>query len=295
MLEQKLKNGDFVITAEIVPPLSSHRDDLLKRVAPLAGLADAVNVTDGAGARLAMSSLSASAILVSAGFEPVLQMTCRDRNRIGLASDLLGAGAQGVENLLVLRGDNPAAGDMPEAKAVFDLESSELIAMASDMQKVLGNDGLEVTAPPELFVGCADLPHDPAPDWKPQALRAKIAAGAQFAQTQFCFDVEIAKRYFDHLEKSGITDQLRFIVGIGPLLSLKQAVYMNEKLFGVNVPDHILARMEAAEDQKAEGQKICVEIATALKEIAGVSGVHIMAPGQNGNALARTIRSIRAS
>ncbi len=295
MLEQKLKNGDFVITAEIVPPLSGSADDLIKRVAPLSGLVDAVNLTDGAGARLAMSSLSASAILVREGFEPILQMTCRDRNRIGIASDLLGASALGIENLLILRGDDPTKGDMPDAKPVFDLESSNVIEMAANLQSVLGDEGRKIASLPKFHVGCADAPHDPAPDWQADGLRAKIDAGAQFAQTQFCFDVEIAKRYFAHLTAQGITGQLKFIVGVGPLLSAKQAHFMNDNLFGVTVPDHILNRMENADDQKAEGRKICAEIVTGLRDIPGISGVHIMAPMQSGQAIAQTVREIQAS
>jgi len=294
MLEQKIAAGDFVITAEIVPPLSGHADDLLRRVEPLAGLADAINLTDGAGARLAMSSLAASAILVREGFEPVLQMTCRDRNRLGLASDLLGAGALEIKNLLVLRGDDPSRGDMPAAKPVFDIESVDLISMAADLQDVLGSSGREIAAPPNFFVGCADLPHDLAPDWQPDGLRAKIAAGAKFSQTQLCFDIEMARRYFAHLTEIGITGQLKFIVGTAPLLSAGQARFMNDNLFGVHVPDHIIERMESADDQKAEGQKICIELAAGLKEIDGVCGLHIMAPQQNGRAIAQAIRAIKA-
>ncbi|HFC04251.1 MAG TPA: methylenetetrahydrofolate reductase [Rhizobiales bacterium] len=294
MLEQKLNRGDFVITAEIVPPLSGNGDDLIQRAAPLAGLVDAVNLTDGAGARLAMSSLSASALLVREGFEPVLQITCRDRNKIALASDLLGASALGIKNLLILHGDDPSKGDIPDAKPVFDLDSKTLIEMAADIQTVLGKDARTITAPPVFHIGCADAPRDPAPDWKPDSLGAKIAAGAQFAQTQFCFDVDIAKRYFLHLADHGITDRLKFIVGVGPLLSAKQAQYMNDNLFGVTIPADIIARMEAADDQKAEGRKICAEIVSGLRDIHGISGVHIMAPMQSGSAIAQTIKAIQA-
>jgi len=290
MLEQKLKNGDFVITAEIVPPLSASADDLIKRVAPLAGLVDGVNLTDGAGARLAMSSLTASAILVREGFEPVLQMTCRDRNRIGLAADLLGASALGIKNLLILHGDDPAKGDMPEAKPVFDLDSKGLIDMAANLQKVPGQDGRTIAHAPEFHIGCADAPFDPPAGWQPDSLRGKIAAGARFAQTQFCFDVEIARRYFERLANEGITKQLKFIVGVGPLLSAKQAQFMNDNLFGVTVPKATIKRMEAAYDERAEGRLICAEIVAGLRDVVGVSGVHIMAPMQNGEAIAETIR-----
>ena len=289
MLEQKLKNGDFVITAEVVPPLSASADDLTKRVAPLGGLVDAVNLTDGAGARLAMSSLAASALLVREGFEPILQMTCRDRNRIGLASDLLGASALGIKNLLILHGDDPSKGDMPEAKPVFDLDSKGLIELAANLDKVPGEDGRKIANAPDFHIGCADAPFDPPAGWQPESLRGKIAAGARFAQTQFCFDIEVAKAYFSRLESEGITKQLKFIVGVGPLLSAKQAQFMNDNLFGVTVPDAIIKRMEEADDQRAEGRKICAEIVSGLRDVSGVNGVHIMAPMQNSQAIAQTI------
>ena len=293
MLEQKLKNGDFVITAEIVPPLSASADDLIKRAAPLGGLVDAINLTDGAGARVAMSSLAASSLLVREGFEPILQMTCRDRNKIGLASDLLGASALGIKNLLILHGDDPSKGDMPEATPVFDLDSKGLIELAAHLDKVPGPDGREIANAPDFYVGCADAPFDPPADWQPDGLRGKIAAGARFAQTQFCFDVDVAKAYFGRLESEGITKALKFIVGVGPLLSAKQAQFMNDNLFGVTVPDATIKRMEEADDQRAEGRKICAEIVSGLRDVPGVSGVHIMAPMQNSQAIAQTIEQFR--
>jgi len=293
MLEQKLKNGDFVITAEIVPPLSASADDLIKRAAPLGGLVDAINLTDGAGARVAMSSLASSSLLVREGFEPILQMTCRDRNRIGLASDLLGASALGIKNLLILHGDDPSKGDMPEATPVFDLDSKGLIELAAHLDKVPGPDGREIANAPDFYVGCADAPFDPPADWQPDGLRGKIAAGAQFAQTQFSFDVDVAKAYFGRLESEGITKALKFIVGVGPLLSAKQAQFMNDNLFGVTVPDATIKRMEEADDQRAEGRKICAEIVSGLRDVPGVSGVHIMAPMQNSQAIAQTIEQFR--
>ncbi len=288
MLQEKLQKGDFVITAEIVPPLSGNAGDLMDRVSPLAGVVDAVNITDGAGARLAMSSLAASAILVREGVEPVLQLTCRDRNRIGLAADLLGASALGIKNLLILHGDDPSKGDMPEAKAVFDLDSKGLLAIADDMDGVVERD---VVNAPQFYIGCADAPIDPPADWKPASLQAKIASGAQFAQTQFCFDLDVAKRYFERLGQEGVTDKLKFIVGVGPLLSFKQAQFMDANLFGVSVPDHILARMENAKDQKTEGRKICAELVKGLRDISGVAGVHVMAPMQNGKSIAEAIKA----
>src|SRR5215813_11558372 len=189
----KLRAGRFVITAEISPPLSADPQHLLEMAMPLAGLADAVNVTDGASARVHMSALAAAGILIRHGVEPILQLTCRDRNRIALQSDLIGAAALGVRNLLILTGDDPRAGDQPDAKPVFDLDSRTLIATAAAMRD--RNElpsGRKITGDADFFIGVADSPLDPPADWRPVSLQNKFAAGAQFAQTQFCMDAGIA-------------------------------------------------------------------------------------------------------
>ena len=184
-----MQSGTFVITAEISPPLSCARGDLVAKILPLKGIADAVNVTDGASARAHMSALAAAAIMVEEGVEPILQFTCRDRNRIALQSDLLGAVTLGVRNFLMLRGDDPSKGDQPDAKPVFDLETRDLIALAAGLRdKGEIPPGRNVGNVPALTIGAADLPVEPAPGWSPDALRAKIEAGAQFVQTQFCMD-----------------------------------------------------------------------------------------------------------
>ena len=290
-LQSKLAAGEFVITAEITPPVSACADDLVERARPLEGLADAVNVTDAPGARAMMSSFAAATLLAQNGFEPVLQVTCRDRNRIAITCDLLGASALGIHNLLILHGDDPSAGDQPDAKPVFDLDSKGVLALARKMRDEgrLPSDR-EIKHSPELHLGCADAPFDPPEDFKPNGLMGKIEAGAQFAQTQFCYDAGIAERYFTRLREHGITDQLKFVVGIGPLASAKSARWMDENLFGVSVPAHIIERMDQASDEKAEGRTICVEAIAALKEIDGVAGVHIMAPQQGASAIAETIK-----
>jgi methylenetetrahydrofolate reductase (NADPH) len=290
-LRDKLAGGKFVITAEVTPPLSASADALLARVAPLAGLVDAVNVTDAAAARPAMSSFAAAAILAREGLEPVLQITCRDRNRIALASDLLGAAAQGIENLLILHGDDPAVGDMPDAKPVYDLDSRGLMALARDMsEKAILPSGRRIEPAPRFFIGCADTPLDPPADWAPNGLAAKIAAGAQFAQMQFCFDLDLARRYFSRLKQAGITEQLALLVGVGPLLSASQARHMHDNLFGISMPEAVIARLEGASDERAEGLTICAELVTGLATIDGVAGVHFMAPAQSSQAIAEAIR-----
>jgi methylenetetrahydrofolate reductase (NADPH) len=293
-LQDKLAGGNFVITAEVTPPLSASADALLARVAPLAGLVDAVNVTDAPGARAAMSSFAAAAILAREGLEPVLQITCRDRNRIALAGDLLGAAAQGVENLLILHGDDPATGDMPDAKPVYDLDSRGLMALARDMsEKGALPSGRRIEPAPKFFIGCADTPLDPPPGWRPTGLEGKIAAGARFAQLQFCFDLDLARRYFARLRQTGITERLALIVGIGPLLSAKQARHMHDNLFGISVPEALIERLEAASDEQAEGLAICAELIAGLATIEGVAGVHFMAPAQSSQVIADAIRAAR--
>lgn len=289
--KDKLASGKFVITAEVSPPLSASADALIARVAPLAGLVDAVNVTDAPAARATMSSFAAAAILAREKLEPILQITCRDRNRIALAGDLLGAAAQGVENLLILHGDDPTVGDMPDAKPVYDLDSRGLMGLARDMSNGALPSGRRIDPPPRFFIGCADTAVDPPADWQPNGLEAKIAAGARFAQLQFCFDLDLAKRYFARLKQSGITEQLAFLVGVGPLLSARQARHMRDNLFGISIPDAIIERLDAASDERAEGLAICAELISGIATVEGVAGVHVMAPGQSPQAIADAIRA----
>jgi methylenetetrahydrofolate reductase (NADPH) len=288
-LAATLGSGKFAITAEITPPVSADPAALLAKAEPLRGLADAVNVTDGARAAITMSSTAAAAILVREGIEPIQQFTCRDRNRIALSADLLGASALGVRNILVLRGDNPAEGDNPEAKPVFDWESRDLLANAVRMRDAgLLPAGQELKGPPKLFIGAADMPIDPPADWKPDSLSAKVEAGAQFVQTQFCYDTAVLRRYVARLADFGISERLHIIVGIGPFASARSARWIGEKLFGAVVPEAMIERMEAAEDGKREGIRICAELLQELSEIDGVSGAHLMAP-VNPSAIAPAI------
>jgi methylenetetrahydrofolate reductase (NADPH) len=279
-LQEKLAVGRFVITAEVTPPVSTDRADLLAKAAPLKGLADAVNVTDGAGARAHLSALTAATLLVEAGIEPVLQFTCRDRNRIALQGDLIGAAAVGVRNLLMLRGDDPAAGDQPEAKPVFDLDSRALLETARTLRD-RGElpSGRKVTGHADFFLGAADSPVDPPPGWRPEALIAKHAAGAQFVQTQFCMDADLTRRYLARLAEHGLAGKLHVLIGVVPLRSAKSARWIKDKLFGAVIPDALIARLEAARDPAAEGRRICLDLIAELAGIPQVAGCHIMAPG----------------
>jgi len=277
LLQSRLRSGQFVVTAEITPPVSTDPAEFLKRALPLKGLVTAVNVTDGAGAKVHLSSLAATHFLVQSGIEPIFQMTCRDRNRLALQGDILGAAALGIRNILVLAGDNPSAGDQPEAKAVHDLDSKGLIALAHRMrsQKTLPS-GTAIEGEIDLFIGAADIPVDPPKDWHPKGLFIKAEAGADFVQTQFCMDTGIVRRYAARLRELGF--KLPILIGVAPIPSAKSARWMREKLFGTIVPDSIVERLEKAANPKAEGRRICVEVLQELAEIPGVAGAHVMAP-----------------
>lgn len=294
-LQDKLEAGRFAITAEVTPPVSASRDELLDKALPLKGLADAVNVTDGAGARAHLGAVTAAAILVEQGIEPVLQFTCRDRNRIALQSDLLSAAACGVRNLLMLRGDDPSAGDQPDAKAVFDLDARQLMDTARRLRDT-GElpTGRKVTGRADFYLGAADNPIDPPPGWVPKGLEAKLEAGAQFVQTQFCMDAGIVRRYMARLDEHGLGGKLKFLIGIVPLRSAKSARWIKDKLYGAIIPDALIARMEAATDPAAEGRAVCIDVIRELSEIPLVAGVHIMAPG-NDASVPQVIAAARGS
>ncbi|MGC1843334.1 MAG: methylenetetrahydrofolate reductase [Pseudolabrys sp.] len=293
-LKDKLRAQRFVITAEVTPPVSADRAELLDKALPLKGLADAVNITDGAGARPHLSAVTAAAMLVEQGIEPILQLTCRDRNRIALQSDLLGAAASGIRNLLVLRGDDPSAGDQPDAKPVFDLDPRALLTTARRLRDS-GElpTGRKIGGHADFFLGSADNPIDPPPGWQPTALQAKVDAGAQFVQTQFCMDAALVRRYVARLVECGVAEKLSVVIGVVPLRSAKSARWIKEKLFGAVIPDSIIDRMERASDSAAEGRRICVDIVHELADVPHVAGVHIMAPG-NDAVVSEVITAVRA-
>ncbi len=290
---ERLRAGRFVMTAEVAPPVSCDAQDLLRKATPLRGLADAVNITDGAGARVHMSALAAANIVLGAGIEPILQITCRDKNRIALQSELMGAAALGIRNVMVLTGDDPKAGDQPDTKPVFDIDSKTLLETARrlrDDRKL--PTGREVAGKAPFFLGAADLPIDPPAGWQPSSLRGKVAAGAQFVQTQFCMDAALVRRYVGVLAQAGLTRQLAILIGINPLRSAKSAQWMKSHLHGTIIPDAFIARMEKAANPVREGTRICMELIDELATIPGVAGVHIMAPG-NDAAIPEVIAEAR--
>jgi methylenetetrahydrofolate reductase (NADPH) len=293
VLQQRLNARQFAITIELTPPVSCDAEDLLRKARPLRGLADAVNVTDGASARAHLSPLIAAALLLQEGIEPILQLACRDRNRIALQGDLMGAAATGITNILLLTGDDPKAGDQPETKAVFDLDSLTLTRMARDMRdKGELPSGRKIGGAAHFFLGAADVPIDPPPGWRPEKLAAKAAAGAQFVQTQFCMDEGVARRYAARLAEHAGTRGLFLLIGIAPLRSAKSARWMQKHLYGTIIPQALIERLERAGDPAAEGERICVELIEAFAQIPGVAGVHVMAPA-NQAALPRVIAEAR--
>jgi methylenetetrahydrofolate reductase (NADPH) len=267
------------LTAETTPPDSAGAEAVLRKAGCLKGLADAVNVTDAAGARAHMSALPASAILAREGIEPVLQFTMRDRNRIAMQGDLIGAAALGIPNILALHGDDPKGGDQPDAKPVHDIDGRQFLAMTRTMRDTGAYpSGRKIEPAPRLFLGAADTPREPDATWKPDGLLAKIGSGADFIQTQYCFDMALLRRYMAVLSDHGIPERIFVLVGIGPIASAKGGRWMNENLHGVHVPEALIGRLEKAQDQAAEGRKICVELLHELTEIPGVAGAHLMAP-----------------
>lgn len=278
-LARALGSGRFVLTAEVTPPVSGAPDELLALAEPFRGRVDGLNLTDGPRALVHMSSLAAAAILAANNMEPILQMTCRDRNRIAIAADLLGASALGVRNILALRGDDPPADLDPPAKAVFDMDSRELIEMAMRMERdgVCAGDR-PITTRPRFFMGAADTPVDPPDGWHPDGLIAKADAGAAFVQTQLCFDIDVIRRYVGRLAELGVTERLKILIGTGPLASARSARWMRKNLWGVLVPDDVIDRLERAADQAAEGIAICSELIEAMRAIPGIAGAHLMAP-----------------
>lgn len=279
-LQEKFKNGRFVITAEITPPVSCDAADLIAKAMPFKGLADAVNVTDGAGARAHLGAVTAAGILLQNGIEPILQFSCRDRNRIALQSDLMAAAALGVHNLLMLKGDDPKQGDQPDAKPVFDLDSLQLLVLASVLRGGRYLSGRAIVPAPDLLPGATENPFAPPYDFRPQRLMKKIEAGARFIQTQITFNVARFAAFMKGVRDLGLDRRVPILAGVAPLRSARSARYMQERVPGMEVPDAIVRRMEQAGPERTrredEGIRICVEIIEQLREIPGLAGFHVM-------------------
>ena len=277
-LERVLRRGEFAVTAEINPPDSADPDEIEHRIKPFEGWVDAINATDGSGAHCHMSSVAVSALLIRMGYSPVTQISCRDHNRIAIQGNVLGAAALGVANILCLTGDGVQAGDHPQAKPVFDLDSISLletIRVMRDEGRFLS--GRKITFPPQVFVGAAENPFAPPYDFRPIRLGKKIAAGAQFIQTQYCYDLPLMARFMAKVREMGLHERCFILAGCGPLASARAAKWIRANVPGVHIPDAVIARLESAKNQRAEGKRICVEIIQQLHEMPGIAGVHLMA------------------
>jgi methylenetetrahydrofolate reductase (NADPH) len=278
-LERILASGTFAVTSEITPPASADGSEIREQAARYRGVVDACNVTDGTRARVRISSLAAAVIAKQEGLEPVLQMVSRDRNRIALQADLLGAAALGIQNVLCLWGDPPAAGNEPEAKGVFDLKTEEMIDMFRNLRdRGILRGGDRVETPPKVFLGAAADPFGGSKEESFGKLRAKVMAGADFVQTQAVYDLDAFEEWMRLVRKEWLHEKVYILAGVIPLSSSEMTRFMIEKL-GVVVPKHILDRMESAPDPKAEGLSIAVRTIKAVKKIEGVRGVHLMPVG----------------
>ena len=290
-LEKMFKNGHFVVTGELGPPQNADRAIIDKKASHLKGVVDSVNITDNQTAVVRMCSMAVGSMLLGMGIEPNMQMTCRDRNRIAIQSDMLGASALGIKNLLCLTGDHQTFGNHPMSKNVHDLDSISLIKMVKDMRDTkkfqCGDDikGLE----PRFFIGGAVNPFADPFEYRPYRLAKKVAAGVDFVQSQLIYNVPKFRDYMKRVGDLGLPDKVFILAGVGPIRSLGAAKYMATSVPGMDVPEEFVKRMEGAiagipKEDKAgrrkaseeEGIKICVEIIQQVREIPGVAGIHIM-------------------
>ena len=277
-LEKLLRRGEFVVTSELGPPRGASREAVEKKAEILKGYADAFNITDCQTAMVRLSSIASGAILLNMGMEPVIQMTCRDRNRIAIQSDILGAAGLGMKNLLCLTGDHQCFGDHPDAKGVFDVDSIQLLDIVRQMRdEKRFQSGEELKVEPRLFLGAAANPFADPFQFRAIRLAKKIKAGADFIQTQIIYNVEKFEKWMGIVQDMGLHKKVFILAGVTPIRSLDMAKYMKKSVPGMDVPDEIIKRLEGAENKQSEGINICLEIIGRVRKIEGVSGVHIMA------------------
>jgi methylenetetrahydrofolate reductase (NADPH) len=275
-LKEKIDSNQFICCGEIGPPQSCDGDVLREKSKHFKGYVDAVNITDNQTAIVRLSSLASAKILLDEGVEPIMQMTCRDRNRLAIQSDLLGAAALGIRNVLCLTGDHQTFGDHPEAKGVFDLDSIQLIATVSKMNGGVLLSGREMKKATEFLIGAAANPFAEPFEMRLIRLHKKIEAGAHFIQTQPVFDLEIFTRWMERVAEMGLHKKAAILAGVLPVKSAKTLRWMKKEVPGVKIRDEYIHRMEHAHDPAEEGVKMAVEIIQALKRISGVRGIHLM-------------------
>lgn len=281
-LHGALLRGRFAVTAEIGPPRSGSVAPLRRKAKLLHDWVDAANVTDNQSGVVRMASWAGSLAVMQEGVEPIMQLQCRDRNRIGLQADLLGAGGLGIPNVLLMTGDHPRFGDHPDAKAVFDLDSVQLVWTARtlrDQGRLLS--GRELKVPPRWLIGAVENPFAPPQRYRAERLGKKIAAGAQFVQTQFIYDLPIFARWMDEVRGLGLERRCHILAGVGPIKSLRAMEHMRNEVPGMYVPDEVVRRLRGVPEERvaAEGLTICVEVIQQVRELPGVAGVHVMAFG----------------
>ena len=277
-LERVLRAGAFAVTTELDPPDSANPEDVYRRARVFDGYVDAINATDGSGANCHMSSLAVCALLTRVGYAPVMQISCRDKNRIAIQGDILGGAAMGVCNMLCLTGDGVGNGDHPQAKPVFDLDCMTLLEIGTTLRDEHHfQSGRKLTFAPRVFFGAAENPFAPPFDWRPFRLAKKIAAGAQFIQTQYCYDVPRLEAFMARAGDLGLPERAFILVGVGPLRSAKAAEWMRTHVPGVHIPDEIIRRIAGADDQAREGRRVCIDLIREIRTIKGVSGIHVMA------------------
>ncbi|MFC2065822.1 methylenetetrahydrofolate reductase [Chloroflexota bacterium] len=279
-LEKILENGRFAVTCEAGPPKGTSAAVIQRKADLLRNSCDAVNITDNQTAIVRMSSLAGCMLLKQQGIEPVMQMVVRDRNRLALQADVLGAVAMGISNVLCLSGDHQKFGNHPTARGVFDIDSIQLIQtlkMMRDEKKFLNGEDISGEVP--LFIGAAANPFADPFEFRVRRLAKKIKAGVDFIQTQAVYDVDKFAKWMETVTERGLDKQAHILAGVIPIRSAGMARYMRDYVSGVNVPDEIITRMENAEKAKDEGVKIIIEIIEQLKDIPGVHGIHIMAVG----------------
>ena len=279
-LEKVLKAGHFAFTGEVGPPRGTDVEAVKKKAGFLKGMVDSVNITDNQTAMVRMSSWAASMILLSEGLEPNYQMVCRDRNRLAMQSDILGASAHGIKNMLCLSGDHQQFGDHPQAKGVFDIDSMQLISMVKKMRddgKFLG--GADIDSPPEIFIGAAANPFADPFEWRVHRLAKKINAGADFIQTQCIYNMEKMREWIKQANDMGLTEKVYILAGVTPMKGLGMARYMKNNVPGMDVPDETINRLKGVDKKKQadEGIKMACEQIEEFKEMKGVAGVHLMA------------------
>lgn len=289
-LERVLRAGAFAVTTELAPPDSANPEDVYARARVFDGYVDAINATDGSGANCHMSSIAVCALLTRVGYAPVMQISCRDKNRIAIQGDILGGAAMGVCNMLCLSGDGVQAGDHPQAKPVFDLDSLSLLEIGCTLRdQHRFQSGRKISYSPRVFFGAAENPCGPPVEHRALRLAKKIAAGAQFIQTQYVYDLDRLRQFLRAVEDLGLLDQVFLLIGVGPFKTAKGAEFMRNNVPGLHIPDAIVKRLAGAQDQAREGRNICIELIQEIRTIKGVHGVHVMAYRQE-ESVAEIIR-----